>query len=135
MKGILNAISHTDTGTPVIWLANKDNPVTPPSIKPLGSKNPFKPKAARKTPTNTNNHFPVFCLNEIKYFFRLLYIVAKIVLFEIDEPEDFQKVHKSFAEHKRLVIFASVDEKNNFIYFLVVANVISLAIPLVIYLY
>ncbi len=47
----------------------------------------------------------------------------------------FKKLIKLLQSTKDIGIFASIDEKNNFIYFLVVANVIPLAIPLVIYLY
>ncbi len=45
-KGRFITISRTDREIPVICCTNNDIPVTPPSIKEFGSKNPFNPKPA-----------------------------------------------------------------------------------------
>ena len=50
IKGRLTMINKTPNFNDVIFSSNKEIPVAPPSIKLLGSKKPFNPNPAEKTP-------------------------------------------------------------------------------------
>ena len=50
IKGMLIATNKIDSDIPVISVIIREIPVTPPSIKELGSKNPFNPKQADDIP-------------------------------------------------------------------------------------
>ena len=49
-KGRFTIIRSNENGQCVSSVMINEIPVTPPSIKRLGNKNPFSPKAADKTP-------------------------------------------------------------------------------------
>jgi hypothetical protein len=50
MNGILISTTRTESGIPVSATVISDSPIAPPSMKVLGRRNPFKPKAAENTP-------------------------------------------------------------------------------------
>ena len=53
-KGILISINNMDKGMSVSSVVMSEIPVTPPSIKELGSKKPFNPKLADTTASMIN---------------------------------------------------------------------------------
>ena len=50
MKGMFMTTNNIDNGISANSVMMSEIPVTPPSIKELGSKNPFNPKLAENTP-------------------------------------------------------------------------------------
>lgn len=50
MNGMLISTIRIGSGIFVVYAVRREMPVTPPSMNPLGSKNPFKPNAAEKMP-------------------------------------------------------------------------------------
>ncbi len=63
---------------PVISASNMDMPVTPPSIKWLDSKNPFKPKPADSMPNTINTASPVIFLNVLFAFIFKYNLILKL---------------------------------------------------------
>ena len=51
INGALMTIISNDSGSPVSWRTSSEMPVTPPSMKSLGSRNALSPKAADSTPS------------------------------------------------------------------------------------
>lgn len=57
MKGRLNTRISADNGKRSTVASSMEMPVTPPSMKWLDSKNPFRPKAAEATPAKMKAAF------------------------------------------------------------------------------
>ena len=52
MNGRLTSGSQTDSGRPVVFASSIETPVTPPSMKLLDSRNPFRPMPADRMPSS-----------------------------------------------------------------------------------
>src|SRR3989442_14178404 len=57
MNGRLTRGSNTERDKPVVFASSMEIPVTPPSMKLLDNKNPFKPMLAEKIPSPMSRAF------------------------------------------------------------------------------
>src|SRR5438876_1221183 len=57
MNGRLTKGSNTERDTPVVFASSMEIPVTPPSMKLLDNKNPFKPMLAERIPSPMSRAF------------------------------------------------------------------------------
>ena len=77
INGILNSTSQIETEIPVNWAVKSEIPVTPPSIKWLGIKKPFRPKAASITAKDISRMLPILILKRSKFLDLLVALIAK----------------------------------------------------------
>ena len=56
---MFNTTIRTDKEIPVVFVSNKEIPVIPPSINPVGNKKLFKPNPATSIPKQIKNPFRI----------------------------------------------------------------------------
>ena len=59
MKGIFKMTMRTDKEIPVVFVSNKEIPVMPPSMKPVGKRKLFNPNPATKMPKQIKRLFSI----------------------------------------------------------------------------
>ena len=81
IKGKFIATNKTDSGILVRAVTISEIPVTPPSIKELGNKKPFKPKLAEAIATKMNKNSLIRWLISISTLLAFLSMSAFEVFF------------------------------------------------------